>query len=243
MSIVAAFDGAAQSYDGAAQLQRDVGARLMGEITVSVPRTILDIGCGTGIVTAMAQQRWPDAKIAGIDAAPAMLKAARAKLPSVRFVEADAASMSSTEQYDLIISSMVLHWLPNPDLVLKNWQSLLAPGGALHVAVPVAGSLPEWKALCAKSDIAHRLWPFPSPEEFDRAVLERHTIAHPSVRDFLCSMKQTGAASGAPATVPASPASLRRLLASAKGPFTATFIVAHLAYTKTGPHRCEPASS
>ena len=107
MSIIAAFDSASRSYDGAAQLQTDVASHLIADATALSPGSILDIGCGTGLVTAMAQRQWPRALVTGIDAAPAMLATARAKLPSARFVAADAADIRLPEKFDLIVSSMV----------------------------------------------------------------------------------------------------------------------------------------
>lgn len=250
MSIIAAFDSASHSYDGAAQIQTEVAAQLIADAAGLAPRRILDIGCGTGLLTAMAQQRWPDAAITATDAAPAMLEAARAKLPSVRFVEADAADIQLTEKFDLILSSMVLHWLTNPVAVVAHWQNLLAPGGTLLVAVPVEGSLGEWKSLCESHALGGRVWRFPSLDLFGgEATLRRHTVAHLTARDFLRSMKHTGAAVPDPATAPTSPVVLRRMLAAAPKPFPVSFMIATLSHTrrgfhmKTGPHCCEPVSS
>ena len=250
MNIIAAFDAASHSYDGAAALQTEVAAQLIADAAELAPRAILDIGCGTGLLTALAQQHWPEAAITAIDAAPAMLDAARAKLPSVRFVEADAAAIPLTEKFDLIVSSMVLHWLADPVAVLTQWQTLLAPGGTLLVAVPVEGSLREWNALCERYAVRGRLWRFPSPELFGgEPKLRHHGISYATAHAFLRSMKDTGAAVPDPETAPTLPAVLRRLLLAAPKPFSATFTIATLSHrkagaqTKTGPHCCEPASS
>ncbi len=229
MSIIAAFDGASRSYDGAGQIQMEIAAQLIADAAALRPRSILDIGCGTGLLTAMAQQRWPDATITAIDAAPAMLEQARAKLPSVRFVQAEAADIKLGEKFDLIVSSMVLHWLADPAAVMRRWQSFLAPGGDLYVAVPVSGSLSEWKALCASEGIGDRLWPFPP-----RAVLgaegetRRHTAIYDSARHFLKSLHHTGANSSPPESPPMRPASLRRILQHAPQPFAVSFLIAYL---------------
>ena len=228
MSIITAFDAASLSYDGAAQIQAEVAARLIGDVAGS-PHSILDIGCGTGLLTAMAQQRWPDAKITGIDAAPAMLVKARAKLPTARFVEADAVDLRLSERFDLILSSMVLHWLADPTAVLTRWQALLAPGGRLHVAVPVAGSLSEWKAHCAREGVVDRLWPFPERAAFAaEGEIRRHIAVYDCALDFLRSLHETGANSSAPQSPPMRPAALRKILRRASQPFAVGFAVAYL---------------
>jgi malonyl-ACP O-methyltransferase BioC len=244
MSIIAAFNSASHSYDGAADIQLAVAAQLIADAGALSPRSVLDIGCGTGLLTGLAQARWPDAKITGIDAAPAMLERARAKLPAVRFVQADAEKIALEEKFDLVLSSMVLHWLADPARVFSHWQSLLAPQGRLLTALPVEGSLSEWTALCESHAAPGRLWRFPSPQVFgEHVTITRHAIVHPSVRDFLYSMKHTGAAVPNPETAPTGPALLRRMLRAAPKPFVVSFMIATLAHTKTGPHSCEPASS
>lgn len=158
-----------------------------------------------------------------------MLAAAQAKLPQVRFALADAGNIPPTEQFDLVLSSMALHWLPDPAAALAQWQSLLAPGGAMHVAVPVQGSLGEWKALCARHGIQDRLWRFPARHDFaaDGAV-HCHRVIHDDARAFLASMKKTGAASASPATAAMPPSVLRALLRAAPKPFPVSFAIAYL---------------
>lgn len=229
MSIITAFDRASRSYDGAAQIQTDVATHLIADAAALAPRSILDIGCGTGLVTALAQRQWPAAKITGLDAAPAMLATARAKVTAARFVEADAMDIRLREKFDLIVSSMVLHWLPDPAAAMRRWQDLLAPGGALFVAVPVAGSLSEWQALCASEGVADRLWPFPARDSFNaRGETRRHTAVYDTALAFLKSLHHTGAYSSAPQSASMRPATLRKILQHAPQPFRTQFTVAYL---------------
>ncbi|NIK89096.1 trans-aconitate methyltransferase [Rhizomicrobium palustre] len=224
MSIVSAFDHAAQGYDAAADIQRIVTEELIARAAHLQPRSILDIGCGTGLLTALARKHWPDGAITAVDAAPAMLATARAKLPGVRFIEADAARLPFSEKFDLVLSSMVLHWLPAE--ALTHWQSLVAPGGALRIAFPVEGSLGEWRALCQSQGLEDRLWKF--PQAVPNAEIRRHTLVYPSAREFLLAMKHTGAASADPARPALTPRQMRALLRAAPKPFAATFLIAYL---------------
>lgn len=157
--IITAFDAAAGSYDAWTQVQRDV-ARALVERAGGAPRTILDVGAGTGHVTGLAREKWPGARIAALDAAPKMLARLKQKYPDVEILCADAASFACGARYDLIVSSMALHWLPEPAAVVRNWRRLLAPGGALHVAAPVEGTLAEWRDLLRASGLENRFGGF-----------------------------------------------------------------------------------
>src|SRR5512140_3364293 len=64
---------------------------LLARIPLREPRTIVDLGCGTGAVTALLHARWPAAHITGVDNSSAMLERARATLPTVEWVAADLA--------------------------------------------------------------------------------------------------------------------------------------------------------
>lgn len=226
MSIVSSFNHAAHSYDATADIQAIVAEVLLARIGDIAPRSILDIGCGTGLLTELLRKRWPEAQITAVDAAPAMLDVARAKLLSVRFLQGDAARLPLAEKFDLVISSMVLHWL-KPD-VLAHWKDLVAADGALHAAFPVRGSLREWTDHCESHGVQDGLWSFPDPAAFDGGVVVPHAISYPSARAFLLAMKKTGAASGDASKPAMAAGTLRRLLRTAPQPFSATFQIAYL---------------
>ncbi len=244
-SIVRAFDAAAATYDAASQVQREIAHELVLRAAANFagrPRKILDLGCGAGHVAENALRHWPRAQIIALDAAPAMLAALKGKFPGVTTVCADASDLEDTGGYELILSSMMLHWLPNPRESLEKWRELLAPGGMMFVALPVAGSLAEWRDACRASGVADGLWSFPDPDFSAGLSQEVETKAfvatYPDARRFLQSLKQTGARKSPPGHRPASSAGLRRLLAARRKPFYATFRIALLtikARSATGP--------
>jgi malonyl-CoA O-methyltransferase len=231
--VVAAFDAAADTYADAAALQDEVAQELLRRAeSAGQPRRILDMGCGAGGVTARLAARWPHAQIDALDAAPAMLAAMARRLPQARPICADAATFAPQESYDLIVSSMALHWLPDPRAALARWRGALAPGGALHVALPVAGSLDEWRAACAGVGACDGLWRFPAADFAEGVATHADMIAHrmiyPTARDFLASLKRTGSHSPRPGAAPLSAATLRRLYAQSPRPFAATYRILYL---------------
>ncbi len=70
---------------------------------------ILDLGCGTGALTAELAER--GARVVGMDASPEMLSVARRTHPDLCFLQGDATSFSLDEPVDVVFSNAVLHWI------------------------------------------------------------------------------------------------------------------------------------
>ncbi|EFF0783959.1 methyltransferase domain-containing protein [Escherichia albertii] len=66
---------------------------------------IADIGCGPGNSTALLYQRWPAARITGIDSSPAMIAEARIALPQCEFVETDIRDWQPERSPELIFAN------------------------------------------------------------------------------------------------------------------------------------------
>lgn len=99
---------------------------------------LLDAGCGTGASTAALLRVAPEAQIVAVDAAGAMLAAARAKRwpASVRFVHArieDLAAHGVSGPFDGILAAYLLRNLADPDAALRAFRDLLRPGGTVAV--------------------------------------------------------------------------------------------------------------
>lgn len=117
---------------------------LLSRVPIEAPSSIIDLGCGTGNVTRLLRQRWPEAEITGIDASPEMLaRAAEAELSGVLWRQADIAqwAQESEPRVDLIFSNAALHWLPEHSALLPQLALRLRPGGALAVQMPF-----NWKS-------------------------------------------------------------------------------------------------
>jgi SAM-dependent methyltransferase len=233
--VARAFDKAAPGYDAVASIQAQVAKTLVMSASVPAPRSVLDIGCGTGSLLSQAGERWPQASLTGLDIAPGMLDEARRKTPGLAIIQADAGECDLVQRFDLIFSCMMLHWFPQPAELLRRWRRWLTPQGTLLVGVPVAGSLGAWGDLCDGVGVRHGLWPFPPPGfasglASDGAV-RRHEKSYGDVLEFLRALKQSGGATPRQDHKPISSSDMRKLVRAAPRPFNVAYHVLYATIT------------
>ena len=110
---------------------------LIARIDVT-PYSIVDLGCGPGQLTPALQERWPHARILGIDSSAEMIEAAsrRDDGASVSYIQADIATWEPAAPVDLIVSNAVFHWVPGQLDVIRRLAGHVAAGGAFALQVP-----------------------------------------------------------------------------------------------------------
>jgi malonyl-CoA O-methyltransferase len=149
--VARAFDRASSRYEAAAALQARVRANLLerlDELTAGRnPRTLLDLGAGTGAAAAALRSRHRGARVVALDLAPGMLsEAGRHQRLFRRFdrVLADAAQLPFANQaVDVVFSSLMLQWFDDPALVFAEAARVLQPGGLLVFSSFGPGTLAE----------------------------------------------------------------------------------------------------
>lgn len=120
------------------------------------PRSVLDIGCGPGNSTAMLKDRFPDAKILGVDSSDNMLKKARESHPDLEFEKCFVPDgLSALDSFDLIFSNACLHWIPEHKVLLPKLIEKLNDGGELAVQMPLVQYAPFYKTL---GDLVKNKW-------------------------------------------------------------------------------------
>jgi trans-aconitate 2-methyltransferase len=101
-------------------------------------RRAVDLGCGTGALTARAFAVLEPEVMVGVDASRAMLaEAAQHRVKGrLSFVQDEISSWTSSHDHDVVLANASLHWVPDHRRVLGRWTAALAPGGQLAVQVP-----------------------------------------------------------------------------------------------------------
>lgn len=102
---------------------------------------VLDVACGTGVVTRLAADRvGPSGTVAGLDVNPGMLAVARASTPSgisINWYEASAEAMPlPDDSFDVVLCQMGLQFMPNKPAALREMRRVLDRGGRIYVNVP-----------------------------------------------------------------------------------------------------------
>jgi ubiquinone/menaquinone biosynthesis C-methylase UbiE len=99
------------------------------------PKSIVDVGCGTGRLLRKARERWPDAQLIGVDPAEGMVEKARSLMPSATFYVSMAESLPLPDaSADLVFSTMSYHHWADQVKGVREMARVLRPKGHLFLA-------------------------------------------------------------------------------------------------------------
>ncbi len=110
---------------------------LLARIDANVVRDVVDLGCGPGNLTRLLRERWPAARVVGVDASPEMIERARADSDGrIGFEVGDVRTWTPTAPVDVLVSNATLQWVPGHLDLLPRLVELVRPGGWLAFQVP-----------------------------------------------------------------------------------------------------------
>lgn len=168
MSAFEHYERVALAYDAVAheRFYRHVADELFALLPSDLtPRSILEIGAGTGFATAALRERFPDSRLDAVEPSSAMLVAARRRVPDARFQPCTLAD-ACVGPADLVACSVAAHWLSAED---RRRLLDLARDGVLALSVPVALEPPLPAGNLLLQRLAWRLRARPSWERGARA--------------------------------------------------------------------------
>ncbi len=141
---------------------------------------ILDLGCGTGALTA--ELAASGAELLGVDRSPEMIAEARKKFPHLRFEVCDARTLQFSNEFNAVFSNAALHWIPEAELVIQGIARALKPGGRFvaefggkgNVRNVIAAMEAAFAELGISANCANP-WFNPSVAEY-ASLLEKHDL-------------------------------------------------------------------
>jgi malonyl-CoA O-methyltransferase len=195
------FSAASHSYDSAARLQRVTGMKLIESNAELFDGQVLDLGCGTGINTklidAVLSGENPSSdtskvktQVTGCDLAFDMtLKTRVVTRNKVNCIQADAEQLPfAKDSFSLVYSNLMLQWIDDLTVPLKEISRVLKPGGQLLFTTLLDGTLFELKNAWAGIDNDNHVNNFSElstvTQALDHSGFEYQVDVQPIVLDY-----------------------------------------------------------
>lgn len=137
--IAGVFDRAADTYDSVGiPWFTPIAQGLVEELDVQPGERVLDLGCGRGAaLLPLAHATGPSGQVLGMDLAPRMVELTAADVAGMPWVQVRVGDASAPDvppgSYDVVASSLVLFFLPDPAAAARAWADLLVDGGRMGV--------------------------------------------------------------------------------------------------------------
>ncbi len=156
------FNNAAENYLGYSNIQKYFAEKIVSflkDLKIQKGEWI-DLGSGTGLLADEIEKEFSRKKITRIDFSKKMLlqnKESRKKI----LWDLNNCLPPSIRNCPLMTSNFCIHWLDDPEKILKDWFSKLRSEGYLIVSYPTINSFPEWKKTCKETNIEYSGLNFP----------------------------------------------------------------------------------
>ncbi|WP_297520281.1 malonyl-ACP O-methyltransferase BioC [uncultured Clostridium sp.] len=128
------FSKGSKTYDDNANVQKTMIDHLISKLPQKSYTKILEIGCGTGLLTTRLVELFPNAKITALDISEGMIATCKEKLKdhnNIEYICADVEYNCPIDEFDLIISSATFQWITDLEELLKKLKSRLSFEGVL----------------------------------------------------------------------------------------------------------------
>jgi len=167
-------------YDEQNRTRVEAGLKLIAKAAIGPEEKVLDIGCGTGTLTAEMARLAHKGRVVGLDPSEDMLAMARAKASpfgNIVLIQGRAEEMSFSSEFSLAYSSNALQWVIDQDAAVKNIYSALEPGGRLAVQMPSSGfsnalidCIRQAMEDIGRREDFHLPWYLPEREEYEEVL-------------------------------------------------------------------------
>lgn len=116
-------------YDNKHSFVAECGKAMINFVNVSENQKILDLGCGTGVLTNELAKN--GATVIGTDLSKDMINKAKSNYPNLTFRVEDATNLPFKNEFDTVFSNAVFHWIANQEKLLYSVYNSLKDNGTL----------------------------------------------------------------------------------------------------------------
>lgn len=160
-------------YDKKHDFVAEYGKGLLEFVPKNDGQAILDLGCGTGVLTVQLADLCN--KIVGVDSSQSMIDKAKERFGNIEFMVCDALALPFENEFDVVFSNAVFHWISDHDALLKNIYKVLKPQGLLVCEFGANGNIATIENAFAKAcnSLGYGYEPkfnFPTVEDFGKLL-------------------------------------------------------------------------
>ena len=171
------FNAAALSYEESASIQKNTALKLAKICSnYSIKNGLwVDLGTGTGLLAKSLENLHPNQPVVRLDNSQKMIDQHSEK--SIKKLwDLNNGLPEWSEKPNLLASSFVLHWLDNPQNLLRQWFNSLSLDGWIALAIPIKGSFPEWYEAAEKANLTCTAVDLPSYDSLIRVVPKKSIL-------------------------------------------------------------------
>ena len=173
-------------YDKKHDFVSEYGKALLEFIPNNKEQSILDLGCGTGTLTAQLYNL--GSKVIGVDSSSNMIDKARKEYSNIEFMICDALDLPFDSEWDIVFSNAVFHWISDHNALLQNIHKVLKPKGLLICEFGASGNISSIENAFeeASNELGfdyHHKFNFPTVEDFGK-LLENNGFIIEKIYDY-----------------------------------------------------------
>ena len=165
------FNEAALSYNESASIQKSTALKLAKICSnYSIKHGLwVDLGTGTGLLAKSLEDIYPNQYVLRLDNSKKMIDQHSDKSVT-QLWDLNNGLPKWSKKPSLLASSFVLHWLDNPQNLLRKWFNSLSLDGWIALAIPIKGSFPEWYEAAEKANLTCTALDLPSYDSLIRVI-------------------------------------------------------------------------
>lgn len=212
-AVIERFSRQALNYERHARLQKNIALKLAASFPELERPDVLEIGCGTGLLTKHLLSSYSSGHFLISDLSKAMLNQCEkvcGRQHNIQYVVMDGEKTGLEKRFDLIATSMTVQWFDTPQKSLAQLRSRLKPGGHLLFSTVGPNLFPQWRSILQELGLPCGLVDIPDiPGQYAE---EFHEMHFENGMQFLDNLRYTGASHPRQGYHGLTPGSLRRAI-------------------------------